>query len=171
MALYNLNEMPPRVREGFRSHLISAATIRMLRAEVAAGTSTTHHNHPDEEIVFVLDGRIKVFSGGNEVELGAGELVVFPAYVDHHYEAVVDSVTIEVFGPGRTDFRSPAGDGRVMLLLPLVVHDLYVEKRVHEVTLYGGIGFVVIILGAHGRPALRIGDDRGADVSMRNLGK
>ena len=110
MALYNLNEMPPRVREGFRSHLISAATIRMLRAEVAAGTSTTHHNHPDEEIVFVLDGRIKVFSGGNEVELGAGELVVFPAYVDHHYEAVVDSVTIEVFGPGRT-FGPPPGMG------------------------------------------------------------
>ena len=34
----------------------------------------------------------------------------------------------------------------LMLLLPLVVHDLYVEKRVHKVTLYGGIGFVVIIL-------------------------
>lgn len=59
----------------------------------------------------------------------------------------------------------------LMLLLPLVVHDLYVEKRVHKVTLYGGIGFVVIILAPQGRPALRIGDDRGADVSMRNLGK
>ena len=109
MALYNLNEMEPRVREGFAAHLISAATIRMLRAEIAAGTSTTHHNHPDEEMVYVVDGRIRVFSGGNEVELGAGELVVFPAYVDHHYEAIVDSMTIEVFGPGRT-FGAPAGD-------------------------------------------------------------
>ena len=110
MALYNLNEMEPRVREGFAAHLISAATIRMLRAEIAAGTSTTHHNHPDEEMVYVVDGRIRVFSGGNEAELGAGELVVFPAYVDHHYEAIVDSMTIEVFGPGRT-FGAPAGMG------------------------------------------------------------
>ena len=110
MALYNLNEMEPRSREGFQAHLISAATIRMLRAEVTAGTSTTHHNHPDEEMVYVVDGRIRVFSGGNEVELGAGELVVFPAYVDHHYEAIVDSMTIEVFGPGRT-FGAPAGMG------------------------------------------------------------
>ena len=110
MALYNLDEMEPRGREGYQAHLISAATIRMLRAEIAAGTSTTHHNHPDEEMVYVVDGRIRVFSGGNEVELGAGELVVFPAYVDHHYEAIVDSMTIEVFGPGRT-FGAPAGMG------------------------------------------------------------
>ena len=79
-------------------------------AEVAAGTSTTHHNHPDEEMVYVVEGRIRVFSGGNEVELGAGELAVFPAYVDHHYEAIEDSMTIEVFGPGRT-FGAPAGMG------------------------------------------------------------
>ena len=110
MALYNLDEMEPRVREGFQAHLISAATIRMLRAEIAAGTSTTHHNHPDEEMVYVVDGRIRVFSGGNEAELGPGELAVFPAYVDHHYEAIVDSMTIEVFGPGRT-FGAPAGMG------------------------------------------------------------
>ena len=110
MALYNFNELEPRTREGFAAHLVSAATIRMLRAEVAAGTSTNHHNHPDEEMVYVVEGRIRVFSGGNEVELGAGELVVFPAYVDHHYEAIVDSMTIEVFGPGRT-FGAPAGMG------------------------------------------------------------
>lgn len=110
MALYNFSEMEPRGREGFSAHFVSAATIRMLRAEVAAGTSTTHHNHPDEEMVYVVEGRIRVFSGGNEVELGAGELVVFPAYVDHHYEAIEDSMTIEVFGPGRT-FGAPAGMG------------------------------------------------------------
>ncbi len=104
------SEMEPRGREGFSAHFVSAATIRMLRAEVAAGTSTTHHNHPDEEMVYVVEGRIRVFSGGNEVELGAGELVVFPAYVDHHYEAIEDSMTIEVFGPGRT-FGAPAGMG------------------------------------------------------------
>lgn len=110
MALYNFSEMEPRGREGFSAHFVSAATIRMLRAEVTAGTSTTHHNHPDEEMVYVVEGRIRVFSGGNEVELGAGELVVFPAYVDHHYEAIEDSMTIEVFGPGRT-FGAPAGMG------------------------------------------------------------
>ena len=110
MALYNFNELEPRVRAGFSAHLVSAATIRMLRAEVAAGTSTAHHNHPDEEMVYVVDGRIRVFSGGSEVELEAGELVVFPAYVDHHYEAIEDSMTIEVFGPGRT-FGAPAGMG------------------------------------------------------------
>ncbi len=110
MALYNFNELEPRGREGFSAHFVSAATIRMLRAEVTAGTSTTHHNHPDEEMVYVVEGRIRVFSGSNEVELGAGELVVFPAYVEHHYEAIMDSMTIEVFGPGRT-FGAPAGMG------------------------------------------------------------
>ena len=102
MTLYNLNEMEPRGQEGFQIRLISAATIRMLRSEVAAGASTPNHNHPDEEIVYLLEGRVRVISGEQEAVLEPGELVVFPAYVEHHYEAMENSVTIEIFGPGRT---------------------------------------------------------------------
>ncbi len=102
MTIHDLFGMEPRSREGFQVRLLSAATIRLLRSEIEAGYATTRHNHPDEEIVLLLEGRIRAYSGDEEFDLEPGELFLAPAYVDHYYEALEDSVTIEFFGPGRT---------------------------------------------------------------------
>ena len=47
----------------------------------------------------LLEGRLRAISGDREFILTPGELVVIPAYVEHHYEALEDSVTLEAFGP------------------------------------------------------------------------
>jgi unsaturated pyranuronate lyase len=102
LTVHDLFGMQPReVREGIKGRSVSAATIRLSRIEVAKGFSTPDHNHPDEEIVLLLEGRIKAVSGGEEFILEPGQLIMIPAYVQHHYEALESSVTIETFGPGR----------------------------------------------------------------------
>ncbi len=79
---------------------INAATIGLIRVEWPAGTRTTPHNHAAELIVYLVEGRMRAFSGDREVMLEAGDVVVFPAYVEHSYEALEDSVTVEAAGPG-----------------------------------------------------------------------
>jgi quercetin dioxygenase-like cupin family protein len=79
------------------------------RIEVATGHSTPDHNHPDEEIILLLEGRIKGVSGDKEFFLEPGEVIIIPAYVQHHYEAIESSVTIEVFGPGNRGFDAATG--------------------------------------------------------------
>lgn len=102
MTVHDLFGMEPRGgRPGIKGRGVSAATVRLSRVEVAEGFSTPDHNHPDEEIVLLIEGSIKAVSGEKEFFLEPGELIVIPAYVQHHYEALVDSVTIEAFGPGR----------------------------------------------------------------------
>ena len=79
---------------------IAAATIRSIRVEWPAGTSTIAHNHANELIVMLLEGRLRAFSGDREFLLEPGDMVVVPAYVEHRYEALEDSVTVEAVGPG-----------------------------------------------------------------------
>jgi len=48
----------------------------------------------------LLEGRLRAFSGDREFLLEPGDMVVVPAYVEHRYEALEDSVTVEAVGPG-----------------------------------------------------------------------
>ena len=61
---------------------------------------TIAHNHANELIVMLLEGRLRAFSGDREFLLEPGDMVVVPAYVEHRYEALEDSVTVEAVGPG-----------------------------------------------------------------------
>ena len=102
MTVHDLDGMTARnPREGLHVQNVAAATVRFNRIQIATGASTPNHNHPDEEVVYLLEGSIKAFSGDREFVLEPGELIIIPAYVQHHYEALEDSVTLEAFGPGR----------------------------------------------------------------------
>ena len=102
LTVVDLFGMEPRnAREGLQARVVRRPTMRMNRIDIAKGYSTPNHNHPDEEMVLVLEGRVRAFSGDKQVEVGPGELIVIPAYVPHHYEALEDTITIEAFGPGR----------------------------------------------------------------------
>jgi quercetin dioxygenase-like cupin family protein len=110
MTVHDLFGMEGReVMEGITARGIGAGTIRMARIEVQTGHSTPNHNHPDEEIILVLEGRIRGVSGDDEFFLERGEVIVIPAYVHHNYEAIESSVTIEVFGPGNRSFNAETG--------------------------------------------------------------
>ena len=105
MTVHDLFGADPRngPREGLQIRFGgTAATIRMISIDIEAGASTPNHNHPDEEMVLLLEGSIKAVSGDREFVLERGEMFVVPAYVEHHYEALEDSKTVEVFGPGRS---------------------------------------------------------------------
>lgn len=101
MQHYRVGELPATHNDDGRVvRRVSAATIGLIQVEWPAGTRTTPHNHAAELIVYLVEGRMRAFSGGEELMLEAGDAVVFPAYVDHSYEALEDSVTVEAAGPG-----------------------------------------------------------------------
>jgi len=79
---------------------VTGATVGLIRVEWPAGTRTTPHNHANELVVFLIEGRLKAISGDTEFTMAPGDSVVVPAYVEHGYEALEDSVTIEAAGPG-----------------------------------------------------------------------
>ena len=112
MEVHDLFGMAGReVRPGITIRSVGMATLRLSRVEITEGTSTPDHNHADEEVVLLIEGSVKAFMGDKEFILEPGQMITIPAYVQHHYEALQDSVTIEAFGPGRNFGNGAMGGG------------------------------------------------------------
>ncbi len=101
IMLHSLENLESRnMEDGRVTRRISGDAIGLIRVEWPAGTITTPHNHANELIVLLIEGRLRALGGETEYILMPGDLVVVPAYVEHGYEALEDSITIEAVGPG-----------------------------------------------------------------------
>ena len=72
---------------------------------LAKGAIVPRHQHPNEQIATLLEGRLR-FLIGDEEELfaSAGESVPLAANVPHEVEALEDTVVLDVFSPVREDW-------------------------------------------------------------------
>ncbi|MFL2546628.1 MAG: cupin domain-containing protein [Candidatus Rariloculaceae bacterium] len=86
--------------DGRKVRRISASTVGLIRVEWPEGTATTPHNHANELVLSVVEGRLRAISGDQEFIMEAGDTVVIPAWVEHSYIALEDSITFEAAGPG-----------------------------------------------------------------------
>lgn len=105
-AKYRGKLLPPGCSHDLENSLTARTvlgdTIRLHRLDFPAGVKSPHHNHGGEEMFYILSGRFRVVSGGETFELGPGDVLRIPAYLDHQFEALVDSSLIEAGGPGPT---------------------------------------------------------------------
>lgn len=88
------------VPDGRTLHRVNGSTVGLIMVQWPKGTIADAHNHSVELIVTVASGQLKVTSGGDEYVLEPGDVVAFPAWVDHGFEALEDTVTYEAAGPG-----------------------------------------------------------------------
>ena len=91
---------PRMMADGRVVHRYSAATVGLVYVEWPKGSITTAHNHANELVLTVVSGKLRAMSGDIEFVMEAGDVVTIPAWVDHSYEALEDSITYEAAGPG-----------------------------------------------------------------------
>jgi quercetin dioxygenase-like cupin family protein len=64
------------------------------------------HQHPHEQLVYVVKGKIKIeIAGKAPFEMAAGESFVVDGNVDHQAWALEESEVLDVFTPVREDYR------------------------------------------------------------------
>jgi quercetin dioxygenase-like cupin family protein len=68
----------------------TAGTI-VARVHLAPGAELKAHSHPEEQIFYVLDGRLRYRVGDEEQVAGRGMLIVIPSGVPHWGRAEGDS--------------------------------------------------------------------------------
>lgn len=79
--------------------------VMISRVELANGFFVPTHQHDNEQIVVMLEGRCLFGLGAEgtpawrEVEVKAGEVVMLPSRVPHSCRALVRSVVLDVFSP------------------------------------------------------------------------
>ena len=77
----------------------------IARVFLHQGLDVPTHSHENEQIACVMSGRVRFGLGAEnsperrEVELGAGEVLLLPAWAPHSAFAVEDSLVLDVFSP------------------------------------------------------------------------
>jgi quercetin dioxygenase-like cupin family protein len=68
------------------------------------GWTGARHQHPHEQIVYIVSGHLKVTVGTDTFSAHAGDSFVVRGGVEHQAEALEESVVIDVFTPCREDY-------------------------------------------------------------------
>ncbi|HKV92691.1 MAG TPA: cupin domain-containing protein [Candidatus Angelobacter sp.] len=85
---------------------IGAFNDKLLLAEhqMEKGWVGARHQHPHEQIVYVVRGKLSVTIGNETFSASPGDSFVVPGGVDHQASALEDSLVIDVFTPCRSDY-------------------------------------------------------------------
>lgn len=90
---------------GFERRVLAFNDKLMLVEHVmAAGSEFPRHNHPHEQLAFLVKGRLRVICNDTEYFVEAGDSFVVPGNVYHQVFALEDSVALDVFTPVREDY-------------------------------------------------------------------
>ena len=94
-------ELVPGITRQTLSH---GATMYQMRAKLKAGSSLPVHKHAQEQIVYILKGRMRLIVNGEPHELGPGDFHYLASNVPHGVETLEDTEVLDTFSPPRTDY-------------------------------------------------------------------
>ena len=94
-------ELAPGIRRRTVTH---GATMYQMIAELKPGSKMPEHKHPQEQIIHILSGRMKVFANGGTHELGAGDSYYLASNVPHGVETPEDTCVLDTFSPPRDEY-------------------------------------------------------------------
>lgn len=90
---------------GIQSKFVYTDTTALFFITIEAGSSSSHHNHPDEQTMIIHSGRVRAIVGDREYEVVEGDILLIPGYIPHQMVAIEDSSWTEVHGPGFNNSR------------------------------------------------------------------
>ncbi len=81
----------------------------LMHAVLDHGANVPEHSHPEEQISFVLEGRLAFQIDGEVCEVAAGEAVHIPSGAAHAVRALEPSIVVDIFSPIRLDLIEKLG--------------------------------------------------------------
>jgi quercetin dioxygenase-like cupin family protein len=84
--------------------MLHTETMTIARIVLGAGAVVPRHQHENEQVANVLEGRLRFLIGDQEEIVSAGESIAVPANAPHEVEALAPSVVLDVFSPVREDW-------------------------------------------------------------------
>lgn len=90
--------------EGVRRRTtVSGPEMSQMVVMLAAGGRLAEHSHPQDQVVHVIRGRLRLTSGGVSREIGVGESMYLAGDVPHSAEALEETLAVDTFSPPRQD--------------------------------------------------------------------
>jgi quercetin dioxygenase-like cupin family protein len=87
-----------------RRTVTTGASMYQMVAELDAGSRMPEHQHPQEQIVHILRGRMRLIVAGEPHELAPGESFYLASNTPHGVETMEDTRVLDTFSPPRNDY-------------------------------------------------------------------
>jgi quercetin dioxygenase-like cupin family protein len=102
-----LSSLPSREILGgvIRGHYAHLAQLTIGEVNLDAGTDVPMHDHPHEQVTYVISGRFEFTVGNETTILEPGMAAMIPGGVRHGGRTLTACRVIDVFSPARDDYR------------------------------------------------------------------
>jgi quercetin dioxygenase-like cupin family protein len=86
-----------------RRTITTGTSMYQMLAQLDAGSRMPEHKHPQEQIVHILKGRMRLIVEGVPHELMVGESFYLASNVPHGVETIDETTVLDTFSPPRED--------------------------------------------------------------------
>ncbi|MFC1491523.1 cupin domain-containing protein [Nitrospinota bacterium] len=100
MAFYDLNEMEAEKQDGSQRKVLQGKNLTLVFIE-RDPNFVQEHSHPHEQMVCLMEGKMKVRLGDEEREIEAGQVVHIPGDMSHRIETLTSARIISIYSPPR----------------------------------------------------------------------
>jgi unsaturated pyranuronate lyase len=87
-----------------RRTVANGKMMYQMIATLAAGSRMPEHRHAQEQIVHILEGRMRLIVDGVPHELSTGDSFYLASNVPHGVETVLPTRVLDTFSPPRNDY-------------------------------------------------------------------
>jgi len=79
-------------------------TMYQMMATLEAGSTMSPHSHPQEQIVHILEGKMRHIVDGVPHELSTGNSFYLSSNVPHGVETIEETRVVDTFSPPREEY-------------------------------------------------------------------
>ena len=90
-------------------------TMYQMIAQLEAGSKMQEHRHPQEQVVHILEGKMRLIVDGTPHELAAGDSFYLASNVPHGVETIEDTRVLDTFSPPRDEYLALDEEARTKL--------------------------------------------------------
>ena len=87
-----------------RRTIANGSTMYQMVAKLDAGSRMPEHRHSQEQIVHILNGRMRLIVSGVSHELKTGDSYYLASNVPHGVETLEETMVLDTFSPPRDDY-------------------------------------------------------------------
>ena len=95
-----------QARSGVTRRVFSGKNSMMVVNELMSSARPALHQHPHEQLTYIIEGTCRFVIGDEVVDMAEGDLILIPPNVPHSLEVTSDKpvLNLDVFSPIREDY-------------------------------------------------------------------
>ncbi|HII81753.1 MAG: cupin domain-containing protein [Candidatus Thermoplasmatota archaeon] len=93
-----------KLSETFYRQMVYGEKVMVAQLDIRKGSVVPEHMHENEQITWIMKGKLHFKIDGKEMDVGQGEIVIIPPNIKHEAIALEDTLDVDVFSPVRSDW-------------------------------------------------------------------